>query len=375
MPIGKDAMDRRNVLVAGGAALLMAAAPIRAAGSATVPLVVGTYAREGGAGLYPVTLDVANGGWRVGTAVAGAVDASFGVRSRLVAGRRYLLEEGADGHAGLWDATAGWVRRARFPTLGADPCHAALDARETSLAIANYSSGNVVLYRLDPATGAPIGMPTVRTGAGRGPNVARQEGPHAHWVGFSPDQRWLHSVDLGSDSILSFPFVDGRIGDAITGYAAPGGSGPRHLLFHPTLPLAYLVSEMANRVTVLRVQGGGRFVAVQDASTLPVGFGGASQAAHIAIDRAGRTLYVSNRGHDSIAVYAIDAGGGITLRQHVATRGSWPRFFLLIDEARRLVVANERAGELVAFAVGGDGGLTPVGGAAKVPGAVFIDRA
>jgi 6-phosphogluconolactonase len=366
----------RRAMIAGTVALTATAGMARGSGRSEIQLVVGTYAREGGAGLYPVGYDPASGRWQVGVAVPGAVDASFGVRSRHP-GRSYLLEEASAGQVGLWDATHGWRRIARFASMGADPCHAALSADETCLAIANYSSGAVAAYRIDPASGLPVGQATVRTGQGQGPNRDRQSGPHAHWVGFAPDGKWLHSVDLGTDSILSFPFPGGAaaIGDAILGYRAPAGSGPRHLLFDPARPLAYLVSELSNQVTVLQRRADGRFAALQTVSTLPDGFTGASQAAHIAIDRRGRTLYVSNRGHDSIMVYAIDAQGRLTPRQNVATRGSWPRFFLLLDEAKRLVVANERAGELVAFVVADDGRLRALDGVAKVPGAVFLDRA
>lgn len=372
MPIDTARPNRRH-MIAGGAALLAAGGVARGATPGTIRLVVGTYAREGGGGLYPVDYSVAEHRWQVGTPIAAAPDASFGVRARR-SGRRYLLEEATVGHAALW---SGGRRIARFATLGADPCHAALDARETSLAIANYSSGSVAFYRLDPKTGVPLGTPTIRTATGHGPNPARQEAPHAHWVGFAPDGRWLHSVDLGTDAILAYPFdvVKGMLGETRLAYRAPAGSGPRHLAWHPRQPRAYLVSELANSVTVLRPAPDGRFTALQTLSTLPAGHNAASQAAHIAIDRAGRTLYVSNRGHDSIAVYAIAPDGRLALRQIVSTGGSWPRFFLLADAARRLIVANERAGTLAAFAVGADGRLTPLPGTARVPGAVFLDYA
>ena len=109
-------------------------------------------------------------------------------------------------------------------------------------------------------------------------------------------------------------------------------------------------------------------------STLPAGYRGASQAAHIAIDPTGRRLYVSNRGQNGIAVFALDAAGVPTLLQHIASGGDWPRFFLLLDDARRMAVANERSATLAVFAIGPDGRLSATGQQLAVPGAVFLGR-
>ncbi|HEX8446128.1 MAG TPA: lactonase family protein [Sphingomonas sp.] len=368
-------MIRRRTLI-GGAALL-----VSGHGTGAVPtggplrLVAGTYDAEGGGGLYPVTLGPADR-WSVGTPDPAVRNASFGVRSARF-GTRYFLNEGPNGQLGAWRTGSGRMPIGSVTTGGADPCHAALDPAQTCLAVANYSSGSVAFYRLDPRTGAPIAPPLIRANRGHGPNPARQQGPHAHWVGFSPDRRWLHSVDLGTDAVLSYPFDSrGRtIGPPDVAYQAPAGSGPRHLAFHPHRPRAYLVSELGNSLTVLEPAGAGRFRAVQTLSTLPPGFHGDSSAAHLALNRAGTRLYVSNRGHDSVGVFAIDAAGGLARIQHVATGGSWPRFFLLCEAEARLVVANERAGTLVPFALAADGRLTRTGAFASVPGVVFLDRA
>jgi 6-phosphogluconolactonase len=141
---------------------------------------------------------------------------------------------------------------------------------------------------------------------------------------------------------------------------------------HPTLPRAYLVSELANTLTVLTVRGGGLFEAAQILTTLPSGFSGHSQAAHIAIDAAGRRLYLSNRGANTLVVFALDAGGHPSLLQHIACGGNWPRFFLLLERERRLLVANERSGEVAIFQLLGDGRLRDSGGRIRAPGTVFL---
>lgn len=371
----RSEIDRRTMMGMSAALLGAGAFPAAAATDRSVRLLAGTYRGDGGRGLYPVTFDLRTAAWSLGDPIEGVANASFGVRARR-SGRRYLLNEQREGQIGTWRDGAEWQLLGMSTTAGSDPCHVALDATETCLAAANYSSGNIVFYRLDPKTGVPVAPPTVRQNKGHGIDPEAQKGPHAHWVGFSRDQRWLHSVDLGTDQILSYPFDAraGTIGEAFVAYQAPAGSGPRLLALHPRLAKAYLLCELGSKIVQLDIAGGGRFEAGQILSTLPADFTGHNQSAHLAINRAGTRLYLSNRGHDSLAVFAIDAGGRLSLLQHVATRGSWPRFFLLLEAERRLIVANQRAGELAAFSVAADGRLAPIGEVVKVPGVAFLDR-
>ncbi|MGA1797632.1 lactonase family protein [Sphingomonas sp. 4RDLI-65] len=358
---------RRSALAAMAALTALPAAAKR-----SVTLIAGTYAREGGKGLYPIAYDPDRDQWRVGNPVAGIDDASFGARGGP-AGAYYLVRETAQGEISAY--APGWARRGTVKTDGADPCYVAVDRASACLAVANYSSGSVAFHRLGARTGVP-GDPVVFRHSGSGPNHDRQEGPHAHWVGFSPDRRWLHAVDLGADTIFAYRFDPQArtLAPPVAAWRAPTGAGPRHLARHPTQPLAYLVCELSNTLILLDAQTDGRFVTRHSVSTLPAGHRGASQAAHIAIDRAGRRLYVSNRGHDSIAVFALDSAGVPSLLQHIPSGGNWPRAFLLLDAQRRMVVANERSGDLAIFRIEDDGRLVSTGQRLTVPGAVFLDR-
>ena len=366
---------RRSALTAMAATIAFPAAARRGttrSGVRPVTLMAGTYAREGGKGVYPVTFDPARDTWRVETPVDGIDDASFGVAGGP-ARPYYFVREGGTGQIAAY--ASNWTRDGSTPTGGADPCYVAIDRASACLAVANYSSGSVAFYRLDQRTGVP-GEPTVFRHTGSGPNHDRQDAPHAHWVGFSPDRRWLHSVDLGADTIFAYRFDPNArtLAEPVVAWRAPAGAGPRHLVRHPTRPIAYVVCELSNALITLDVRDDGSFVTRHMISTLPAGHRGASQAAHIAIDRAGRRLYVSNRGHDSIAVFALNGNGEPTLLQHVASGGSWPRFFLLLDAQRRLVVANERSGTLAILRVEPDGRLTATGQTMAVPGAVFLSE-
>ncbi|MCI1143118.1 lactonase family protein [Sphingomonas sp. WKB10] len=245
---------------------------------------------------------------------------------------------------GVYDASLRQV--AMSSTMGADPCHIALSQDGKLLAAANYSSGSVALWTLNPATGLPTGRPAVAQHQGSGPDAKRQAGPHAHWVGFDRSGDILHSVDLGADAVFAHHIdrAAGRIAKTSIAYRAVAGSGPRHLVRHPRLPIAYLVAELANTVTVLRSGADGSFARRAEVSTLPAGFSGTSFAAHIAVNAAGTRLYVSNRGHDSIAVFAIGANGDLRLLQHVGCGGHWPRFFLLMEDRNAMLVANRAIG-------------------------------
>lgn len=360
-------LTRRSAITgiaAGFAAPALANMPLGTA------LIAGTYTNEGGAGLYPLTLRTGIERWSVGAANSRIANASYAVRSR--AGRWYGVDE-ADNWVGVY--APDWSRIALAVSGGAAPCHIALDPAERRLAVANYSSGTVALYRLD-ARGRPVGVQMLLH-HGDGPDKARQAGPHAHWVGFTGDGRWLHSVDLGADAIFATPIdpATGTAGETAVAWQAPPGTGPRHMVRHPRLPRAYLVSELSNQLFTLAAEPEGRFTTLDTRSIRAVGAQGAAYGAHIAIDAAGRRLYLSVRGDNSIAVFALDDRGTPTLIQHIASGGNWPRQFLLLERERRLLVANERSGNVSAFDLMADGRLRATGASAAVPGVVFLARA
>jgi 6-phosphogluconolactonase len=357
---------RRSVV---GGLLALGVVPARSIAADRGGLFAGTYANEGGAGLVPL---VASGdGWRGGTAIAAIRNVSFGAngaRRRL----RYLLDEQQQGALGIYDAA--FRRLAGASTQGADPCHAALRADGGVLAVANYSSGSVAVWALDAATGLPRGAAQLVRHEGSGPDRERQAAPHAHWVGFTTDGATLHSVDLGADAIFAHRIdpSTGRVADTSIAYRAAPGSGPRHLARHPRVPVAYLVAELANTVTVLRAAPDGTFAKQAVVSTLPADFRGASAAAHIALNAAATRLYVSNRGHDSIAVYEVARDGGLRLLQHVGCGGHWPRFLRLLERQKVMLVANQRAGTITRLPLRRDGTLGSASTIVAVPGVAFI---
>lgn len=238
---------------------------------------------------------------------------------------------------------------------GAAPCHVSVDGDHVH--VANYGSGTVTSYlvRNDGSFDRLVGH---HQHQGSGPH-ARQAGPHAHCVLASPDATSVYATDLGTDRIMRYvrgpSHDDDQIRLADETALAPG-AGPRHLTFHPDRPLAYVLCELDNRLVVFDVETSGRLHLRSSVSTLPVGFTGDSIAAEVALHPDGHRVYVSNRGHDSIATFAIDRPEDPpTLLEHVPSGGRNPRHFAVHPSTRSLLVANQDSDALVAFALDDDG--------------------
>jgi len=365
----------RRLMLGAGAALTLAPLAARAAAH-EVRLFVGTYTTAKSRGLVPLSYRPSQDKWTLGAPVQDIENASFGAYSRRF-GLHYLAIEQAAGQIGAWRASPDgtiWSRQGEVSSGGAAPCFVSLDKAQSCLVAANYDSGSVAFFRLDPTSGLPLEPPTMLQDTGSGPNAERQAGPHAHWAGFGPDQRFLYWVDLGADEIAGAPFDPAKasLGERFTAYKPDPGSGPRHMVFHPRRPLAFLVSELGNEVTALQYLPNGRLARLQILSTLPADFTAHNQAAEIALNRAGTRLYVSNRGHDSLAVFAVGNSGRLKLIQLSPTLGDWPRFFLLLEDHARLIVANEKSGELAVFRLAPDGTVHTTGKKLQVPEAVYI---
>jgi 6-phosphogluconolactonase len=331
---------------------------------------VGTYAKPGGLGFYPLTL-AADGGPALGECVAPAHNSSFGAYSashRL----QYLTDE-CGGRIGAWHLRPdGWRQVISVSSCGKEPCYLALDPTGSRLAVANYGTGSVALFRLD-SHGLPIDPPAVFQDSGSGPVADRQAGPHMHCVRFAPDGTALYAVNLGADHVQRFALDGANMGDPVLAYRAPAGSGPRHLLLHPERPFALLLSELASTLTLLAVKDG-ILEPLATCSTLPKGWSGDNLGGHLEWPATGRA-YVSNRGHDSIALFEVDLDRtALEMRQHIPSGGQSPRHFIVLEEARRMVVAHEKDGVVATVKVAEDGTLTPTGQSVHAPGACFLFR-
>src|SRR5258706_7317357 len=263
------------------------------------------------------------------------------------------------------------------PSRGADPCYISLDKTGKFVLVANYTGGNVAVFPilLDGRLGEASGF-VQHTGSG--PNHERQEGPHAHWIETTSDNRYAVAADLGLDELLVYHF------DAAKGLLSPNnppyariepGSGPRHFAFHPNGKFAYVVDELKSTVNAFSfASNNGILRSVQTISTLPAGLSGNNDTAELEVHHNGKFVYASNRGHDTIVVFAVDAKKGtLTLVEDVPTQGKTPRSFEIDPTGTRLFVANQDTGNIVAFRINPKTGrLTATGEALKIPSPVCI---
>jgi 6-phosphogluconolactonase len=253
-------------------------------------------------------------------------------------------------------------------TEGRNPVHLALDPSGRYLVISNHITCTLAVLPL-AADGALLPLRQLLTLEGEpGPHRIEQKHAKPHFNPFDPAGRHVLVPDKGLDRIFSFRFEDGKLlPTARPQVAAREGAGPRHLVFHPEQPYAYVVNELDSTVTVYGYEASdGALTPLQVLSSLPDTCTGNSRAAAIAIDAAGRHLYVSNRGDDSIAIYAVDAASGrLRFVRAQPTLGRTPRFFTLDPAGRFLYAANEDSDTIVAFRVDqATGDLTHAGDAA-----------
>lgn len=261
-------------------------------------------------------------------------------------------------------------------TRGPGPCYVSLDKTGSYVLVANYDGGSIASFPVhgDGALGTASGFVQH---SGSGPDKQRQEGPHAHWVGTSPDNRFALAVDLGLDEVIVYKFDEnqGTFTPLLTGFAkVKPGAGPRHLAFHPNGKFAYVVSEMGSSVTAFSYQAkNGTMTELQAISALPADYTGRKEAAEIAIHPSGRFLYTSNRGHDSIAIFSIGKKGLLKSLGYVLTGGKTPRHFAIDPTGNYLLAENQESNDIVVFHIdAASGSLTPTGQTVQVPSPVCV---
>src|SRR5580704_3806205 len=253
---------------------------------------------------------------------------------------------------------------------GADPCYITLDRTGKYVLVANYTGGSVAVFPVleDGRLGEASAF-IQHTGHGADPE--RQEGPHAHSIDLSFDERFAIVDDLGLDETLVYKFdkTKGSLSlndpQVYTTLAkADPGAGPRHFAFNPNGKFAYVVNEIQSTVSVFSYDGSaGVLRRLQTISTYPKDFSAHNDDAEIQVHPSGKFLYASNRGHDSIAVFAIDPDKGtLTLVEYASTKGQTPRSFEIAPGGSLLFAANEKSNNIVVFSIDAKTGrLKPTG--------------
>ncbi|MGO9230616.1 MAG: lactonase family protein [Bryobacteraceae bacterium] len=361
----------RRALLKGGAALGMArlaAQPNRAAG--VVYAYVGCYTTAQryarGDGIHVYRVEAETGVWTQVQQIGNLVNPSFLVLSR---DQRFLYAvHGDESYATSFsvDRETGFLTLLnRVETGGRNGVHLAIDPSNKFMLVANNGTGNVSVLPVQPDGTLGDQVQLVALPGLPGPNRIEQASSHPHQIVFDPSGKYVVVPDKGLDRIFIFSFdpATDRLTPTEQGSAvARSGSGPRHAAFHPTMPVLFVLNEIGSSVATYYLEAEhGSLRPVQILPTLPPDYTGEDTAAEIAISASGRFVYCSNRGHDSIAMFAADASTGLlTSIGWVSSRGRVPRFIGFDPSHRFLYAANEQSDTVVSWlADSSTGHLTP----------------
>ncbi|MFJ5259861.1 lactonase family protein [Streptomyces sp. NPDC088387] len=343
------------------------------AGTAVRPLYIGTYTSSGGAGIVQARYDPATGQLTSGGSLQMA-NPSF-----LTLGNGHVLYATNEYEASVTALrTDGGLRVLnKAGTGGRGPCHLTTHAAGHHLLTANYETGSVAVHAL--AADGRIGNRTdLVQHTGSGPDPSRQSGPHAHMVLNDPAGNYILAIDLGTDTLHTYLLntASGRLA-AVSRAAARPGAGPRHAAFHPSARYLYVANELDNSITVCGFDAvSGKVTPGPSVPTVPPGRRAAvrNYPAEVIVSADGAYLYVSNRGDDSIARFALnDEGAQATLLDAVSCRGANPRHIALTRDGTWLFVANQNSGTVTTFARERiSGSLTPVTACAAVAAACVL---
>src|SRR5271169_3259370 len=371
-------------------ALVLALCALSAPGVATEAarqkylFYVGTYTDHGSKGIYSYRFDSATGkSTSLGLAAESANPSFLGIAS---SGRfLYAINEiaqfngqptGSVSAFAIQTNTGKLMLLNQVPSRGEGPAHIALDRSGKYALVSNYDSGSIAVFpvledgRLGEATASVQHK-------GSSVNKERQEGPHAHAAVFSPDNRFVVVADLGLDQLLVYRFdaTAGSLASDPQIVRAVPGAGPRHLAFDATGRHLYVINEMQSTVVTYAYDAAnGTLSELQIVSALPKGFAGTSTAAEIEMHLSGKFLFASNRGDDSIAVFAVDPKDGtLTPVEIDSTGGKTPRNFVLDPTGAWLLAANQDSEDIVIFRVDPrTGHLTRSGPELQVPSPVCV---
>ncbi|NJM26682.1 MAG: lactonase family protein [Bacteroidia bacterium] len=262
------------------------------------------------------------------------------------------------------------------PSYGGEPCHISIEKNGHYAFVSNYQEGNLVSLQLfdDGLVGAAA---DAKKFSGNSINKQRQEQSHIHSAVISPDNKFLYVADLGTDKVYIFRINDDGtlVPGTVPQISVVAGAGPRHFTFHPNGKYAYLAEELTSTVAAFSVDKvtGGLTILQDSVVSLPEAFKDHNTSADIHTDPKGKFLYMSNRGHDAIAIFSINTDGTIMLIGHQPVLGKTPRNFFMDPRGEFLFVANQDTDNIVVFRINAKTGkLSPVGRPLKIPAPVCL---
>ena len=385
-------LSRRRAIATLGAASLVAPWLVRSsAGAATrrVPVYVGTYTQgTKSRGIYFLSFDPDTGSLGPARLVAETVNPSFLAihpsKPWLFAVNEVERLDGqpSGGVSGFVIGDEGLTAINSQSSAGTNPCHLAIDPTGDAIWVANYSSGALGVESIASDTGALKSFGVAFYDDAHSVNPQRQEGPHAHCVRFHPSGKFLIAADLGADRVRVFRSRSADRADSaprtlelVHTIATRAGSGPRHLGFHPSGRSLFVNGELDSTLNSYRFDPEtGRTEPIESISTLPAGGHPGNSTAETVVHPAGKFVYVSNRGHDTIARFRFDADSvKLTALGQTPTGGKTPRNFNIDPSGNWLLAANQDSGTVTVFRIDQNSGeLSRVGEPLEVPAPVCL---
>ncbi|GAA2340891.1 lactonase family protein [Streptomyces kunmingensis] len=308
---------------------------------------IGSFTAAGGPGITTAGVDATDGSLTLLAATDALADPSY---LTVAGGLLYAVSETPDGSVAAFrtDTTPVTQTGKPAPVDGDGPTHLSLWGGH--VLTANYGSGSVTALPLRADGTVDASGRDVLRHTGSGPHPQRQQGPHAHQVVADPSGNWAVSVDLGTDSVRVCTLTDGRLAVHHETALRPG-SGPRHLVFHPSGGHAYVLNELSPTLTVCQWDATtGILKPLAEYAVLADAPRGDAHPSAIVISSDGRFLWTATRGEDVISHFTLDASGEHpTLSSTTPCGGHWPRDLALHPSGRHLYAANERSGDITWF--------------------------
>ena len=351
------------------AALTVGCLSMLPAHAATHRVYFGTYTNKDSRGIYVAEFDATTGKLGAVELAGEATNPSF---VAIHPSRKFLYavgeianfegqKTGGVSAFAVDTATGKLTLLNQQSSQGAGPCHVTVDTMGKTVLVANYGGGSIASLPIGP-DGKLLPAASAIQHTGKSVNERRQDAPHAHSINLDPANRFAFVADLGLDKVLVYKF-DAKTSTLMAndppGASVAGGAGPRHFAFHPTGKFAYVINEIANTVTAFKYDpNAGTLTVIESLTTLPADFTGTSHTAEVVVHPSGKFLYGSNRGHDSLAVFAIDTKTGkLTAKGQVPTGGKTPRNFNVDPTGRWVLAANQGTNNVTVFRVDAETGM------------------
>lgn len=348
-------------------------------------IYVGTFAERGSQGIYVLEFDRKTGDTKIIQTISSKKSPNF---LALDPTGKFLFSTNSEGLEQMpqWGSVTSYAIDQKTgklsiindqPSYGNDPCHVSVYPNGKWIFISNYGDG---IFSILPVTkDGKLGASSQHIQfKGTSIDPDRQTGPHTHSAVPTPDGSHIYVSDLGIDKVLIYNFNNSN-GTAIPAkqpfFEATKGSGPRHFAMHKKGELAFLAEEMTSTLSVFKVNpNDGRLTSIFRRSTLPNDFTGTSYVADVHLNSSGTKVYVSNRGHNSIAIFDVNAvNGKVKFIKTVPCGGDWPRNFMIDPSGQFVLVANQKSDNIILFDMTDQGDLVQTEKSISIPSPVCVE--